>query len=577
VTGTRSTALTLVLLVLSGVTFAPSLLGSPRVRVHGTSAFDVTTRRQDGRLSFAGTLKDDTGAALPGRHVQATVSGAAEPPESVAAAPCSGPPMSDGRGAPGRVALRTDARGWFCLSVSGTGVVPYKVHFEWAGDADIDGTVADVTADPSRRALELEFNPIPTVLNLDEPTKLVGVDAKIEDDEAHVGPGPITLFLLDERQKELGRATVSSGKAVFKVARESLGPPGRGDFLRVRFGGDGVTSPAERVVPVVKQSSVVLVQAGAVGPLASAASPQSPSPVDPEEGIDLPIAVRTRAGQPVPTGVVEATFRGEAVGSAPVEAGLAKLRVIFPVDDESKNADLDVRYVSDAPWYLPADSLGVTLRVSTGHPVRRGLLLASFLGTVLWLALSRRPPKRSARKPKAEEEAPRGKPGVAVLRAVKDARVGWSGRVVDAHDGIPLPDVEVRLERASFEGIDVLARTKAGARGRFELRYDSPRKGDRLAASAPFHQTLEQSLPGFGELEIALVLRKRALLDRLVAWAKTGARAGRGEPTPGYVARHAPDPKVGDWARAVERASFGPEPLDEQGESAVDALAPRRR
>ena len=84
-------------------------------------------------------------------------------------------------------------------------------------------------------------------------------------------------------------------------------------------------------------------------------------------------------------------------------------------------------------------------------------------------------------------------------------------------------------------------------------------------------------MPAPGELDVALVLRKRALLDRLVAWARSRGKPfdGRAEPTPGHVRRAAAaELSVARWADAVERAAYGEGLVDEQAQQEVDRLAP---
>jgi hypothetical protein len=534
---------------------------APRIHVHGTSTFDVTTSRGSGTLNFQGRLRDDTGRALGGKTVQARVTVGSEHGEIVPVQRCALPVSGEFL-----LTLKTNDSGWFCASVIASGDDPYFAHFLWSGDAEVDGATLLAKADPSHRALQIDFRPVPSVIDLDKTSQEIDVEAHIQDEDAKTSLGPVPLRLSDEGGRALGQTSLASGKAAFTVPGGSFGPPGQGE-LRVMFDGDGFTSPALRVAPVIRRASVLLAPLGAL------------RPQDPEEGARVPLRVTLLSGDPVPTGIVEATYGGRAVGSATVDRGGADLVVTFPVDPDAKTADLQIRYVSDTPWYVRGDSLDVPLPLATGHPARKAVLLLASLVVVLWLALARRRPALAVPKTKPAVTPPPGKPGIAVVRAVQDARVGWSGRVLDAHDGVAIAEVEVRLERPSFTGSDLLARTVTGTGGRFELRYDSSRKGDRLIASAPFHETVNQGLPAFGEIEVALVARKRALLERLVQWAKAvkGGKPGRIEPTPGLVARSAVDPKVEQWARAVEAASFGPDPVDAQAEAVVESLAPRRR
>jgi len=63
--------------------------------------------------------------------------------------------------------------------------------------------------------------------------------------------------------------------------------------------------------------------------------------------------------------------------------------------------------------------------------------------------------------------------------------------------------------------------------------------GDLLVAEGTLHAGLKRPLPPAGELDVALVLRRRAVLDRLVAWQLKGVA----------------DPLVVTAERSEERAS----------------------
>jgi hypothetical protein len=105
----------------------------------------------------------------------------------------------------------------------------------------------------------------------------------------------------------------------------------------------------------------------------------------------------------------------------------------------------------------------------------------------------------------------------------------------------------------------------------------APQPGDELACEGPLHGQLRRPMPEPGELDVALVLRKRALLDRLVAWARRRGLPfdARPEPTPGHVRRAAAGEfTVARWADAVERAAFGGQVVDSRVEGEVERLAP---
>ena len=103
-----------------------------------------------------------------------------------------------------------------------------------------------------------------------------------------------------------------------------------------------------------------------------------------------------------------------------------------------------------------------------------------------------------------------------------------------------------------------------------------------LSAEGPLHSIFERPLPEPGMLEIALVSRKRRLLDRLVDWARRRGPPfdARPEPTPLQVRKAAgADDRVGEniakWAQAVEQAAFDDVDVDARAEREVDDLEPR--
>jgi hypothetical protein len=154
----------------------------------------------------------------------------------------------------------------------------------------------------------------------------------------------------------------------------------------------------------------------------------------------------------------------------------------------------------------------------------------------------------------------------------------WRGLVTDAHDGTPVAHARIDLILAEPAGT-VLARSVAGENGEFELTPSAGAHGALFVVRAPFHADLVSPAPGFGRVRIDLVTRRRHLLGRLAHWASRQApfRRGRAEPTPAEVARVArrwQRPEVAEWARAVESAAYGPTPVDDRVERAVQEREP---
>jgi hypothetical protein len=147
--------------------------------------------------------------------------------------------------------------------------------------------------------------------------------------------------------------------------------------------------------------------------------------------------------------------------------------------------------------------------------------------------------------------------------------------VLDAHDQTPIGGARIQLV---FEGSAVTTNTESD--GSFRLSPPLPSVAGRLDVSAPWHARLERTLPPPGRLNVLLVTRRRALLTRLIEYgAAFRARVAGAEPTPAELVRQAADLARGDvavWARAVESAAYGPEPVDAEREAAVQALEPNR-
>jgi hypothetical protein len=265
------------------------------------------------------------------------------------------------------------------------------------------------------------------------------------------------------------------------------------------------------------------------------------------------------------------------VGAAPVENGRARVVVTFAAPSANE-VPLRLRYAADAPWFEPGSDVIVTMPLKGPSPLRHLPVAVAGLAVIAWLVLGRlRRTKPPERPPASKKPEPRGEPRVEVLRPLP-SRSGWTGRVIDAHEGTPVGNARVVIERPAFEQSTPIASTATAADGTFTLSAPNANEGDKLVVDGPLHAVLRQPLPPSGELQIAVVSRRRALLERLVAWAR---RRGRPfdvlpEPTPGHVRRAAgPDFGVARWADAVERAAYAGSVVDARAEAEVDRLAPQ--
>jgi hypothetical protein len=442
-------------------------------------------------------------------------------------------------------------------------------RLSFAGEGSVDATETTTALDLSTKPLTIRFDPVPSVVSLDGAPASFDVVATIEDEGATTPGAGLALSLTNESGAALASATTNgSGRAWFSVAAASLGPPGRGE-LRVAFAGSADIGAGEKVAPIDRHTKVDLaVPAASAGKLTAGS---------PEDGIAIDVTATARAsGAAVPGGSVTARVGDVLVGAAPIDAGKSRVVVTFAAPGTSELA-LRLHFASDAPWFEASDDLVVMLPVRGPSPLRHVPIVVAGLAVLAWLVLGRaRAPRRTEKSPASLRPPPRGEPAMHVVRAPPGAS-GWRGVVVDAHEGRPIAGVRVAIEHATFETMQTVASATTDERGEFEIAGVASSLGDVLCAEGPLHAPLRQPIPPAGEVAIALVLRKRALLDRLVAWARRRGRPFDAvpEPTPGHVRRAAGgDFAVARWADAVERAAFGGGDVDARVEADVQRLLP---
>jgi len=472
------------------------------------------------------------------------------------------------------LSLPTDDAARFCVRLT-LPTERYVVHLESQPTALVDGARLDLAVDLAREPVTLRFDPERPVLSLDDEATGFEVVASTEDDGMTTAAVGIPLVLANEAGTTLGSAmTNASGRARFAADAARLGPPGHGE-LRVSFGGSSDAGPSALGMPVERRTRVTLSSTDAV----DGALPEG----SPEDGVvvrvraDARCAPRGCAGSP--TGTVEARLGELIVGAAPLDRGEGAVWVTFAMP-ASNDAALRLRYVPDAPWFQSGGELALTLPMRAPSPWKKLPLALAGLAVIAWLILARLPP--GARATPAAQRSSRPSPlhpeaVVELVRAGPPAR-GWTGRIRDAHDGVPLERARIAVERPGFESADVLVEAMPDPAGNFVLPSTDVRPGDLLRAESPLHATLRRPMPSPGELDVALVLRKRALIDRLVAWARRRGKPfdSRPEPTPGQVRRAADDDElvVARWADAVEQAAYGAGVVDEEAQREVDRLAP---
>jgi hypothetical protein len=530
-------------------------LGAPHIRLKGRAQLDVHLSRESGVLVVAGAVTDDVARPLPDVVVGITVVSPA-----------------DGQGS--QTPLLADSGGRFLTRLTLPGAA-YVLRIEANGSALVDGAKVEIPIDLRLRPLNLRFDPEPagrTTLGLDEEGVSLEAVASIEDEGLATAAQGMALSLSNEAGESLDTSrTDGSGRARFQFDSIRLGRPGAGE-VRVRFAGDDTVAASSRTIRVERWTRVDLT----VGDTA-----ERPVVDWQDESMAIRIVAVPRCArrgcQETPSGAVEARRGGNKVlGVAPLHNGVARFVIPNgPEPDEVRGSratsiPVSFRYIPDAPWFRSGEELTFTRSMAVTSPWRKLPLAFIAIAVIAWLAFLRIPIGTVRREPSDALS------GVQLVRPAARSH-GWTGQVTDAHDGVPVPKARLSIERAGFEGVEVLAETLSDATGAFVLPPVESRPTDVLVVEGHLHANLRRALPPSGEIVVTLVLRKRALLDRLVAWAQ---RRGTpydmaADPTPGHVREVAGnDLVVANWAGAVEIAAYGGGDVDEQEQTRVDTLAP---
>ena len=538
--------------------------------IRGEGGFEVRASRDEGELLLQGALRDDVGEAIGKQPVTVRITRDAhdddpETKDALRSAKSCGLGTLSAQG--DTLAVDTDPGGRFCVRV-GLAKDRYTANLAWKGSGFLDAAELAVPFDLGRRPLFLVLDPKPRVVSLDRtPARFSALAENQENGATQAASGlGLTLFLPQGDRSPLATATTDArGRAVLDVDVRKLGAP-RATTLALAFAGDADTSAAQYVVPIEVHAKVKL----------SAPSLEGASAKNPEDGIPIDVLAETVAG-PVPEGTVEARIGDLVVGAATIELGHAHLVATF-AEGGSKRLELRLRYLPQSPYFEPGPEVVLGLPVRGPSPLTRVPLAIAGALVVAWLVLGRRRAQPSARRAEAPDvRKPVERASLEVVRTSDSPKGGtYTGIVEDAHEGHPLARVRVWVEHRSFQGSETRVSVVTEDDGRFSFVLEGGLPQDTISAEGPFHAKLQNPLPVPGELRIALVTRKRKLLERLVAWARrTGAPYdARPEATPGHVKRAARDDRVATWASAVERAAFGGQEVDERAESEVEDLFP---
>lgn len=518
--------------------------------IQGQPRFESRESRLVAEASFEvlAQLLDDAGAPLADTEVGVETTSA----RSVAA--CN---TELGRAGRRVVSTRTDQDGKVCVQVSGAAPAG-SVELRFAGSPVFLPAAALIPLEPSPSKAGLAFESPSLELDLDLDS--LRLELSLSGATAAEPDVRVEVSLLDGGRTLPLQATEwsrSGGRLSFSIEPRSLGLPGPARLVARRRG-----APEQRAEAVALRVATVSLHAELLG--------------DEPDLARVLVSAVSRAGA-VPNGWVEARNTGGlTLGSAPFSASAARLELSPPADGE-----VFLHYRSDDPWWRPGEPLRLTLGsppANESGPKRwPWLVLLAPIGYICLRSLQR-PALRRAAPP----VRPKPRSVIPAVPAPALSHQGWAGSIVDAHDGRPIPGAHVEALLPSFRGADAgrLA-VVADELGHFELPAlrDPLPEGARLRVWAPLHSDVERPLPPQGRVSIVLTSRRRAVLRRLVRWARAlGAPWVRGgEPTPGEVADTAMrrgEPRTARWAEDVQAAVFGEAPVDEATEAALRAAEP---
>ncbi len=525
--------------------------------------------------SIRGSLIDDAGVSLDGTAIELALFDSEGKPATLRRRePCSGSSSTILEGTPGSrpgvVDLRTGTKGAFCVRVEALAPL-VKVRVSYPGSKLIDGAERSTEvseAGPRRTSTRLRFENAPSVIDLERPSAVFTLTIQIDrasNEDAPRERGGLAIELRDERGSVVASGqTAGDGRARIELSTSGLDGPGEG-ALTARFAGTAELSTSEVSTPIVRATSTRV---------------EAPSQIegDPSGGLLVEVRVTTARGA-AHGGVVEAMRDGVTVGAGAVaEDGVARASLLFTPAAAGPHA-VSLRYIPSSSAYRASEPVDLLVLVPAPSTTRQFVLGLAGVALVAWIVSRwRRAPKQERSESLLPPE-PTGRSEVLVVERPAGIR-GWRGVVVDAHDGQPVPNADVQILRPTFDGDNTVARCSTDDDGRFELSdIEVPREA-KLCVDADLHARYEIPMPGPSVLRVTLVTRRRALLDRLVRWARLHGTPfdSTREPTPGHVRRaasRAGERAIESWAGRVESTAFGPSPVTRRAESTVGS-EPRR-
>ncbi len=527
---------------------------APTLKISGKASFMTEARANGEGFEVRATLVDEVGRPLPGSEVR---SHASAPTDNATLRRC-GEPRGE---ASDELLLSTDKAGRICVIV--TGILSGSVELSFQDARGYLERTSRVVQLPEGVATSFEvgFDPPVTTLSLDRPVQELGLVARARGGASAPAAAELVLSMVaDGAERELGRAALDGLGEVHRLSlvSGSFGQPGPARLIG-RLQTHGGEELAQASTAITRSVTVAL----HVGP------PSADGTSATEPGASLTVQATSALGR-APSGVIEARSRGLSVAVARVRAGVGTL-TLPAAPAALLGSSVTLEYVGEGAGWLSGPP--IELRVLAPGPsyVRYAVWIAAAALAALAVVLGWRRPPRS--RPPAAPIPPRSRASVEVLETF-GVGGGYQGYVRDAHDGAGISPAVVSFIGPGSQGT-VLLQVRTASGGAFRVDDSVFPPGTLVEVTAPLHAPLSAALPAPGVIELSLVSRRRALMERLVRWAERRGKPWTrpmGEPTPAEVAAVASneaEPEVERWARDLERLVFGATPPDAASEQAT--------
>jgi hypothetical protein len=471
-------------------------------------------------------------------------------------------------GASPRKQVETSSDGSFCVQLPRARLVENDaVYVNFDGNSSYAATNTKISVADWRMGLSLDVRGVAGSIALDavEVNVPVALHATAPRGAGETPPIAIRAAWREvvetgsTQEHDLGQIVAQlDAPTTLTIDTAKLGEPGHAELI-FAFDGNAFYKPLRARARVVRTRKVQL----------TASNWTDSAELGERLSFDVTATAKTKIS---PVGSVELVgfdesssfFRLDANAKAVLSVMVPRLRL---------HDFIELRFHSDAAGWQAGEPLRLTTTISPASPWNAvGWAMAAVLMLGWFVASRLRATPDHGKPPTAVAPAPEAR--VELLESATSPNAGWTGIVVDAHDGAAVPNAAIEVSQVGFHGRVALLSSTSTPSGEFEIGPCSPGVAPSLChliLRANGYSRVELEMPPPGRIKIHLVSIRRTLLDRLVSWARRRGQPfdSKREPTPDWVAEVARArnfTEIEVWAKAVGRGAFGSEaPSDADG------------